>query len=162
MLLGREESLEEEFVVGLEVFLRFAVADLRRRQRVLRVGERLRLHQVGLDPRQHLSAFHDVAVAMEDLHDLTGDGRFHFDLHFRFDGADLGDFDLHIGDLRLAGLHRRFRQLLVLAIGLDCNRAADDDEQQNDRDNRDPAFPLRAHFTSSESCLEAVFVPRAK
>src|SRR6185436_11813419 len=113
--------------------------------RVLGVGERLRLAEVGLDAREYLAALHDVAVAAHDLDDLAGDRGFDLDLHFRLDRPDFGDLDLNVGHFRLGRLDRRFRDLLVFPVRLHRHRAGNGHDENDDRDDRNLAFPLRAH-----------------
>jgi len=61
-------------VVLVVVLLGLLEADLRRGQRVLGIGERLGLVEVGLDAGQDVAGAHDVAVAVQDRDDLPGDG----------------------------------------------------------------------------------------
>src|ERR1051325_722254 len=161
VLFRGEQSLEEQLVVGLEVFLRFFETDLRGGERVLGLGERLGLVEVGLDAGQRFAALHDVAVAMLDLDDLAGDRGLDLDLHFRLDGADFRDLHLDVGDFGLAGLDRRLGRLLVLAVRLHRHRADNGDEQHEDRDDGDSAFPLRAHCVNLQ-VSEPLFVGMTK
>ena len=156
MIFRRQESGRVELMIGVVVFLRLLVTDLGGAERVLDVGERLRLIEIGLDTRENVAAVNVVAVAMKDGDDFAGDGRLDVDFHFRLHGADFGDFHLNVGDFSLADFHRRLRFPLVRSFRLHRHENGDDDDGENDREDRDFPFFSRCHM-ASQWLLEAVF-----
>ena len=105
-------------MIRLVVLLCLFVADLRRRQSVLGVGEGLSLIEIGLDAREDVAALHLVAIAMKHGDDFSGNGALDVDFHFGLDVPHLGHLDLDVGDLRLTGLDRELRRLVAVALGL--------------------------------------------
>ena len=117
-------------MIGVVVFLRLLIADLRRAERVLRLGERLRLGEVGLDAREDVAAANLIAVAMKNLGHLPGNRALHIHLHLGLHGPDFRHLDLNVGDF---GLPRFDRVLHFVFAASRLHRDKDGDDGDGQR-----------------------------
>ena len=130
VLLGGQQTLQEEVVILLVILFGLLVADARGSQSVFRVRERLSLIEVGLDARQDIAALHQITVAMKDGNDFARDGALHVHLDLRLDVADFRHFHLNISDFRFACFDRQLRRLIAVALRLHRHENDDDDQRQ--------------------------------